>query len=89
MLKGFSAMGVAKSPKSPSGSAEGGTETKSPNPGEVGNSSPECNGGVWGRDIRVRDGAAGFLSGNMGLALDSSGLDDIRSNKELDWLDDA
>lgn len=90
MPNGRSAVGVAKSEKPASGSAEGGTETKSPKPGEVGGSSGGREGGVLDSDIRVVGEDAGtFLSGNKGLALVSRGLDEIKSSNELDWLDDA
>lgn len=69
-----------------SGSSEGGTDTKSPNPGEVGISDLEV-GGVAGGD-RIRTGAtmaAGFLTGNSGGEVDSFGLEEIRSKRELGW----
>lgn len=68
-----------------SGSSEGGTETKSPNPGELGNSGFEVGGVSGGDGIRTGAGeTAAFLIGNSGEEVCPSGLEEIRSSKELD-----
>jgi hypothetical protein len=75
-------VGVESSACTASGSAEGGTETKSPNPGELGDSSGGGKDGV----IRTADkDGVGFLSGNKGADIGSRGLDEIKSRSELDW----